>query len=167
MHFLSRLRDLAHLSPRIVAGVWFALAVLICLSVFISGSVYSIVSGEPGLIERDSLINFVLLPFLAAGISGMIWGYQIFGHTITKDRAIRLGAETGCIAYLIYTTLGITMLCIKDGDVLRTIYSGAFIFGIGALFTGLPILTIGGTAGWLLYRFTGGEKARETITSRQ
>jgi hypothetical protein len=159
------------LTPRLIAAGWFAVAALIgILSVVVVLSALS--APSQGRVERDShqfaLLGLMALPIAIASLFGFTLGSRILDSQQKRSapRSVVLGMLIAFLSYLTMPIFHLVWALILVGQGFEsqnalTIdpYWILAIWGVGAILVGWLLLIAGGTAGFLLFKFS----LRETV----
>lgn len=142
--------------PGVLAGIWFSVFGLLppCLWYL------------PSILERHDFFNLfavILLPAMAAFISGFIWGSRILDPARKRTHLLAFlnGIIVALLAFVIWAPLYALVLSVTDTNGETYIVGTAIMaFYAGLLGTGWVLALVGGTGGWILFVVT-----RRIVTS--
>lgn len=140
------LPSVAGFYPRVVAGVWFAIAAIVPIY-FILGIRFDY--------RTEELFIFRLMPIISAGISGLLFGNRLITTCQHGRAAILRGIGVAFFAYLLFI-VGLcvisTLDAINTGRGASMIFMMPFMIFFGGVYIGWLLALGGGAAGWLLYK---------------
>lgn len=144
---LRAAQNLALRSPRLFAAMWFGVASLIILiTVMVLFRDF----------ESDRIVAtliFIGPSVPAAAIVGALCGHRILDGILTPSGriAVNHGIGVSLLAFGLYTPTPMIITAIEGGGVFESIGTGMILGLQGLVIAGIPIMLVGGVAGWLLY----------------
>jgi hypothetical protein len=150
------IRTLQPAARRPIAAIWFAgFALLFTVLFFLRLSMAS-----------HAIILYIVLPSLAAGIAGYIWGGAILdsSHVKTYGQSVLRGLEVSAGAYIIFAVLYACELPMLEGQWSLGRVGSLFLFTVmlGILMGGPLAAVTGMTAAVTLFRFGRPRRIRQT-----
>lgn len=140
------------LTRRLLAGVWFAVAGAIPVAY------YFLVSGQdyrPRFSVAFTLLLFIGVPILTAGLSGFALGYTILdpGEVKSVAQAMVRGLMVSLLSYLFFFMVSSLILTVNNNGEPGFIIGWAVFFLYGFILVGWLIAIMGLVGGWLLFLF--------------
>jgi hypothetical protein len=135
-----------------LAGVWFAVAGAIPVAY------YFLVSGQdyrPRFSVAFTLLLFIGVPILTAGLSGFALGYTILdpGEVKSVAQAMVRGLMVSLLSYLFFFMVSSLILTVNNNGEPGFIIGWAVFFLYGFILVGWLIAIMGLVGGWLLFLF--------------
>ena len=141
-------------SPRVVAGVWFAVAGFMPAAIWFLPSMTQHTDGW-------TVVWVIALPTGLAGVTGSVLGSSILTRPASPGRAVLRGAFVALIACVVgalfYALFSprVTKSWATPGDVIGVM---GMVLIVGVIATGWILVPIGGVAGLLLYLVARGAR---------